>query len=472
MNNVIECPYKTKPEPVIEAQLTSIRPTKISKLRKLSRFISLKVINNSRQLRQRNTVYTFVSSIIACKTSKDNYKPVVCIPTLAGTYCFISDLEIIRSLLRHPRLGVGDILSEGRQFRVIAEGLGRFRISKERSDMKQKRSILAHLLANPTRYLPSMNETSNHLVNTWKEKIGKPFIVTNDVRVLTLSIYLQSVMNYKGSIQPLVDILEKQIDLLGQSFIYKTPKNFEPQFRELRGTLVSYLIADEGLQSTTEYTKQLSEYIDEHYKALQEEAFSTGLNGATLAGYLAPAPSFIATVYELGKNAVYQDRLFNEFQQHLADGGSEISYIKSEETLLHACIHEVLRLHPSQPFIFREAAQDCIINDEYLIPKKAQVVFNFYHLLRNEKLFGEQPETFRPERFIDEPKRYLSPFLAYSAGPNNCTGQFFSRLSLKVFLLSIISNFHWKTLNDTLKQEFHFALAFGNDVEIILEKRQ
>lgn len=417
----------------------------------------LERLKNSYALRKKQGIYAYIQKRI---------NVFLRLPTLKGEYCFIIHPAWIRGMLKHPRLGQGEFFGEGRQLWVIADALGRYRMSKERQDAKQKRNILAHLLSDSARYVPKMQEVSRTLVQKWSHQANTNFFINYDLQEFTVAIYLKTVMNFSGSTSGIASLLEKQIDFLGQRLVYKKIPDFHIQFKQLRDELVARIGSDEGLLKTTEYTERLSEYIDEHYKSLQADAFATGLNGALLAGYMAPYPAFIALIYEIGQNPEYQERLWNEKQEI---GENFVDYIKRENTLLHACVHEVLRLHPSQPFIFRSTTQDVLINGHF-VKKNSELVADVYHVLRDSTLWGNSPETFYPERFIENEERYRYPFLVYSSGPNNCTGQIFSRFSLKVLLAELITELRWQVTNGKIEHHFHFALAMNQEVAIKVTK--
>ncbi|PMS23074.1 cytochrome P450 [Trinickia dabaoshanensis] len=418
---------------------------------------------HSRALSRRDGIYEYLAKQASARDG--SLRRVLPLSTFAGDYYFLIGAEEIRDLMRHPRMGEGELIGEGRQLHVVADALGRYRISKERQDAKQKRNIIAHLVSNPERHIEVMRGLSRGLVQSWRETHG-PLLVNSDLSEYTVEVYLRAVMNFQGSLDGVAELLEEQVGLLGESMVYRKSAGFEARFQQLKQKLVAKIGNDPGLLTTTEYTDRLKGYIDEHYKSIQDEAFATGLNGAVLAGYIAPFPSFAALVYELGRHPAYQRALRDEaagFQGRYAD------YIRRDDTLLHACVHEVLRLHPAQPFLFRATTRDAMVGGRF-VAKGSELVADVYHVLRLPELWGSDAQSFRPERFREQPERYRQPFLVYSSGPNNCTGQMFSRLSLKVLLAELVEGCRWQVTNGEFKHEFHFALAMSQPVEIRTEE--
>ncbi|AEA65563.1 unspecific monooxygenase (plasmid) [Burkholderia gladioli BSR3] len=418
---------------------------------------------HSSALSRRDGIYDYLEN--KARLPDGGLRRVLQLPTRAGDYCFLLHAEEIRELMRHPRMGAGELIGEGRQLHVVADALGRYRISKQRQDAKQKRNIIAHLVSSPERHIEVMRTLSRALVQTWRER-GAPVVINPELSAYTVEVYLRSVMNFQGSLDGVAELLEEQLGMLGESMVYRKAEGFEARFQQLKQVLASKIGNDPGLLTTTEYTDRLNSYIDEHYKSIQDEAFATGLNGAVLAGYIAPFPSFVALVYELGRHPALQRSLREEAA---AFSGSYAEYIRRDDTLLHASVHEVLRLHPAQPFLFRAATRDAMVGGCF-VAKGAELVADVYHVLRLPQLWGADAQAFRPERFREQPERYRHPFLVYSSGPNNCTGQMFSRLSLKVLLAELVAGCAWRVSNGEFQHEFHFALAMSQAVEICTEE--
>ncbi len=418
---------------------------------------------HSRALGRRDGVYAYLARQASRRDG--SLRRVLRLSTHVGDYCFLLHADEIRELMRHPRVGEGELVGEGRQLHVVADALGRYRISKERQDAKQKRNIIAHLVSSPERHVEVMRTLSRGLVRGWCER-GAPINVNPDLSAYTVEVYLRSVMNFQGELDGVAELLEEQLGMLGESMVYRKADGFEARFQQIKQMLAGKIGNDPGLLTTTEYTDRLSRYIDEHYQSIQDEAFATGLNGAVLAGYIAPFPSFVALVYELGRHPDMQRALREEAAGF---GARYAEYIRRDDTLLHACVHEVLRLHPAQPFLFRSATCDAMVGGQFVV-KGTELVADVYHVLRLPALWGEDAQAFRPERFLERPDRYRHPFLVYSSGPNNCTGQMFSRLSLKVLLAELVAGCEWRVSNGEFAHEFHFALAMSQPVEIHAEE--
>lgn len=87
-------------------------------------------------------------------------------------------------------------------------------------------------------------------------------------------------------------------------------------------------------------------------------------------------------------------------------------------------IRETLRLYPPVAFMGRQLTESLVVGDLQL-PAGTQIHIHAYDMHRDPEQFPE-PEIFNPQRFSPEhrDKRHPFAYLAFSAGPRNCIGEF------------------------------------------------
>ncbi|KAG0488360.1 hypothetical protein HPP92_007171 [Vanilla planifolia] len=121
---------------------------------------------------------------------------------------------------------------------------------------------------------------------------------------------------------------------------------------------------------------------------------------------------------------------------------------------LKAVIKEVLRLHPPSPLLApREAIRDCQIHG-YEIPRKTRVLINAWAISRDRESW-ENPEEFRPERFLECPIDYKGnnfEYTPFGAGRRMCPGMQFATATIELVLANVLCFFDWK-LPDGLRED-------------------
>ena len=67
--------------------------------------------------------------------------------------------------------------------------------------------------------------------------------------------------------------------------------------------------------------------------------------------------------------------------------------------------------------------------------------FNVTHFNQMDPAHFDEPENFRPERFLGKQKRHPFSFIPFSAGARNCIGQKFAMMELKIVLSMLLRTF-------------------------------
>ncbi|XP_074304232.1 cytochrome P450 71A6-like [Silene latifolia] len=123
---------------------------------------------------------------------------------------------------------------------------------------------------------------------------------------------------------------------------------------------------------------------------------------------------------------------------------------------LKAVIKETLRLHPPIPLLVpRESTQDLKIKG-YDIASKTMVIINAWVIQRDLDIW-EEPEVFRPERFLDSSVDFKGQdfeLIPFGGGRRICPGITFAMTSNELVLVNLVYKFNWSlpegALSDTL----------------------
>ncbi len=108
---------------------------------------------------------------------------------------------------------------------------------------------------------------------------------------------------------------------------------------------------------------------------------------------------------------------------------------------LNAVINEGMRLYPPAWISDRVTLQDDRYK-EYSYPK-GTIVLMFYYGLHRDKKYFDNPESFRPNRFLKQniDKEKQKAFYPFGAGPRLCIGNNFALAEMTIFLQTIIHHY-------------------------------
>ncbi|CAH8280998.1 unnamed protein product [Arabidopsis lyrata] len=109
-------------------------------------------------------------------------------------------------------------------------------------------------------------------------------------------------------------------------------------------------------------------------------------------------------------------------------------------------ISETLRLYPAAPLLVPHASSaDCEVAG-FDIPRRTWLFVNAWAIQRDPKVWDDDPEAFKPERFESEAHR--GKFLPFGIGRRACPGMGLAQLVLSLALGSLIQCFDWERNND------------------------
>jgi len=119
---------------------------------------------------------------------------------------------------------------------------------------------------------------------------------------------------------------------------------------------------------------------------------------------------------------------------------------------LQAVVKETLRLHPPGPLsIPHFSVEDCTVLG-YEIPSGTCVLVNLWEIGRNPKSWGEDAESFKPERFMEagflDAKVQNFEYIPFGAGRRGCPGQQLAILLVESALAQLLHCFNWRLLNE------------------------
>ncbi|KAL7161604.1 hypothetical protein ACSBR2_042134 [Camellia fascicularis] len=169
------------------------------------------------------------------------------------------------------------------------------------------------------------------------------------------------------------------------------------------------------------------------------------------------------TMAELLKHPQIMKKLQNEVRK-IAKGKLNITEDDLENMYyLKAVIKESLRMHPPVPLLVpRESIQDAKVMD-YDIVAGTQVIVNAWAIAR-DPLSWEDPEEFRPERFLNSSidfKGHNFEFIPFGAGRRGCPGILFAMNVDELALASVVHKFNLSLPDGASGEDLDMTEAAG-----------
>ena len=162
-----------------------------------------------------------------------------------------------------------------------------------------------------------------------------------------------------------------------------------------------------------------------------------------LAGHETTALTLSWTWYLLSENPLAEARLHEELQNVLGGRAPQVADLE-RLPFLKAVISEVLRLYPAAYTIARTSIVPCTIGG-YDFPVDTTFIMSQWVMHRDARYF-EDPEAFRPERWLDglENRLPTGAYFPFGDGPRRCIGQGFALLELGLVVARVAQGFRFK----------------------------
>ena len=189
------------------------------------------------------------------------------------------------------------------------------------------------------------------------------------------------------------------------------------------------------------------------------------------AGHDTTASGLSWAWYLLARHPQVQEALHDEAVAHLA-GRAPTAEDLPHLPLATAVFEEALRLYPPAPGLVRRAVAPDEIQGRP-VPAKA-ILMPSQWLLHRHPAYWEEPDQFRPERFLpgrapDRPKFAYFPF---GGGPRACIGSTFALIEGALVLAGLSQRFHFRPADDReMEIDMTFVLRPRRAVNLVVRKR-
>jgi cytochrome P450 len=386
-------------------------------------------------------------------------EPIVTGDGALGRMTVVNDPAVIRHILLD---NAANYRKDDLQIRILAPGLGRGLVTAEGDEWRLQRRTIAPLFTPRTvgSFFPSMVEAAERLVRRWQRRPdGRVVDASLDMTRVTLdvlerTIFTQGVprdpdalgraitryFNSLGRVDPL-DLFgfPSWVPRIGRLRARPSIQFFEETVNELIDARKAMLAR--GEPAPRDLLTLLLEAADpETGKGLSDIEVRTNIVTFIGAGHETTANALSWSLYLISQDERVRTKVEREVDEVLGAGPLEAHHL-DRLVYTRAVIDEAIRLYPPAPYMSRAAINDDAIGD-LQIPAGSMVVIAPYVLHRHKTLW-DQPDVFRPERFLPEERGRIDRFayLPFGAGPRVCIGASFSLQEAVIVLATIARNF-------------------------------
>ncbi|CAN0902702.1 (S)-N-methylcoclaurine 3'-hydroxylase isozyme 1 (Fragment) [Linum grandiflorum] len=149
---------------------------------------------------------------------------------------------------------------------------------------------------------------------------------------------------------------------------------------------------------------------------------------------------------ELIRNGGALNKLRDELKTEFSNGKPLKESNICQLPYLIAIVKETLRLHPPAPLLLPHQAPQTLQVMNYTIPEGARVAVNAWAIARDCSIWGEDAESFKPERFMGSEVDFRGQdfeLLPFSAGRRMCPGMPSAARQIPLLLANLVWNFDW-----------------------------
>jgi cytochrome P450 len=384
-----------------------------------------------------------------------------------GTWVMLADPEAVKQVFTgDPRVFHA---GEGNQLVEPLLGPHSLLVLDEKPHISQRKLLLPPFHGERMQaYGKIMGEIAEREIASWPT--GTPYKLRPRMQALTLEIILRTVFGAREGegLADLRDALRHYLELLTDPrqllpVIAVGPQRIRwlPWFRrsmERVDDLIYREIAArrraQDLEDRDDVLSMLIAARHEDGSAMSDEEIRDELLTLLTAGHETTATSLAWAVERLCRHPQKMERLRDE-----VDAG--------EDAYLTATIQETLRLRPVIAIVLRRLTDPVEIGG-YELPAGVSVAPSVYLVHRNPEIYPD-PESFKPERFLDEPPGTYT-WIPFGGGVRRCLGAAFAQFEMAVVLRKLVQRHQIRPVNPEPEKIYRRAITETprNDAEVVL----
>jgi cytochrome P450 len=339
-------------------------------------------------------------------------------------------------------------------WRHVTAVFGKGLLTSEGESWQRQRRLAAPAFAGRQllAYDSAMVALTRQMLDGWKD--GEVIDIHPEMMGLTLRIAAKTLFDSEVE-RDIRDMDHAMNDLIVEvASRYKRPI-FVPDAIPLPGHLryrrairtvervVSSMIAERrasGLENRNDFLSRLMAARDEAGRPMSDTLLRDEAITLLLAGHETTALALSWTWFLLGQHPDAQSRMATEIAEVLGDrpaSADDLPTLKFTESV----VTEAMRLYPPAWAIGRESTQPFELGG-YSFPA-GTTIFIIPWVLHRDSRYFEEPEAFRPERWMGSLARELPRFayMPFGGGPRICIGQRFAMIEAVLVLTTMAQRF-------------------------------
>ncbi|XP_055357769.1 cytochrome P450 2J6-like [Paramacrobiotus metropolitanus] len=176
-------------------------------------------------------------------------------------------------------------------------------------------------------------------------------------------------------------------------------------------------------------------------QAFTAEKLESSLLDLFGGGFETTATTLQWTIAMLLHHPEVQDKIHETLDRSTSRGAQITLQDREALAYVEAVIWETLRMYTVIPFAVPHMSTEDAAIGRYTIPKDTRVVLHL-HSIHHDPDLWEEPETFKPERFVVNGKLHAPDyFIPFSAGRRSCIGEQLARKEVFLVFANLMQNF-------------------------------
>ncbi|MBD8500096.1 bifunctional cytochrome P450/NADPH--P450 reductase [Paenibacillus arenosi] len=228
-----------------------------------------------------------------------------------------------------------------------------------------------------------------------------------------------------------------------QKLMVVTKRQFQHDIQAMY-TLVDKIIAERKAQGQASGNDLLAHMLNgrdpETGERLDDENIRFQIITFLIAGHETTSGLLSFALYYLLKNPDKLQKAYEEVDRVLVDAVPTYTQVR-ELSYIRMILNESLRLWPTAPAFALYAKEDTMLAGKYSMKKGDSVNVLVPIVHRDTDVWGEDVETFRPERFEDISKVPHHAFKPFGNGQRACIGQQFAMQEAVLVLGMVLKHF-------------------------------